>query len=63
MINNSIDLSILLKLKFNKTIIKNIKGTIFGISKEFKKRKFDIPNPQGEIKYKNNNQIINLLIL
>lgn len=45
MINNSIDLSIFLKLKLNKTIIKNKRGTSFGISKEFKKRKFDIPNP------------------
>ena len=35
--NNSVDLSILLKLKLKKTIIKNTKGTNFGISKEFKK--------------------------
>tara|TARA_B100000989_G_scaffold185178_1_gene139376 strand:+ start:386 stop:583 length:198 start_codon:yes stop_codon:yes gene_type:complete len=62
-VNNNIVLSILLKLKLNKTTIKNIRGTNFGISKEFKKIKSDIPNPYGEIKYINNNQIINLLML
>ena len=44
-INNNTDLSILLKLKLSKIIMKKIRGINFGISKEFKKRKLDIPNP------------------